>query len=51
MDLRIEEIEKVSLAILNATTKAEEGRERKACLAWISNIDFSAQQSDNLERR
>jgi hypothetical protein len=51
MDKRIEEIGVMSEAILNAAGKAEEERERLAYLAWISDIDFAAQQSDNLGRR
>jgi hypothetical protein len=51
MDKRIEEIGVMSEAILNAAGKAEEERARLAYLAWISDIDFAAQQSDNLGRR
>jgi hypothetical protein len=51
MDKRVEEIGNMSPAILNATNKAEEERARQAYVTWISGVDFSAQQSDNLERR
>ncbi|KAF2821692.1 hypothetical protein CC86DRAFT_255031, partial [Ophiobolus disseminans] len=38
-------------AILNATNKAQEETKRQECMKWISSMDFTAQQSDNLGRR
>lgn len=51
MDKRIDEIAEVSEAILDSTNRIEEEKKRAACLAWISTIEFSAQQADNLGRR
>jgi hypothetical protein len=51
MSRRIDEIGKVSDAILDATQTFEKEKIRHDCLEWISTVDFSGQQSDYLEQR
>jgi hypothetical protein len=51
MSQRIDEIGKVSDAMLDATQRSEKEKIRVACLNWISTVDFSGQQSDFLGQR